>query len=187
MSINLTTTRTASLHNLLMGLCAHQSNTRPWLREPWREGDWVYYSDGRVIARTPYAEKYHKAIKVPPKKERHRGLALFMDRFGEGEEFLTLPTFGKPKTCPVCDGERHRGPYGECRICDATGLRGDPIELFDLTWSAAYLWLLQRLPVLKARPPVTPDGYTQMPMELLFDGGQALLMPRSDFTRVNHR
>lgn len=161
------------LHRLLMRLCADERADRAWLHKPWQEGKWACYSDVRVIARMRYSEAAHAGI---PKQDGFRAERLFKDRFGPGDEFQRLPKARKPSACMACDGKRHFDG-DECFQCGGTGYANEAVPMFDQLWSSGYLWLLAKLPAPRVRAPKNPDGATFLPMEVLFDGGQALLMP----------
>ena len=81
--------------------------------------------------------------------------------------------------CSCCKGRREIDA-DECADCGGTGYENTGIPMFGLSWSSGYLWLLAQLPSARVRDPLPSDKWSRPAMEVLFDGGQGLLMPWLD-------
>jgi hypothetical protein len=107
----------------------------------------------------------------------------------------TFDRDGYTYDCQFCEGsaagpgwvETH-GEHGElrpCNTCDGLGadMRANRnVALGDSTYSLVYLSWLAALPQVRVCPgsPAEVSTADQVPAVLIFDGGQALLMPRRD-------
>lgn len=157
--------------------CASEHHSRDWLKKPWREGGWVYYSDGCVIVRERHNAAKHEGISLM--EVGNRGAGMFSKHFDQDEAFLLMPQTVPPVKCEECGGSGDDEGLGECLLCDGKGEVARSINRFGMWWDGVYLHRLGQLPAVRAR--WIDNGNQQKPraMELLFGGGHALLMPRT--------
>lgn len=157
--------------------CASKHHSREWLRKPWREGEWVYYSDGRIIVRERHNVDKHGGVAVL--EVGGRGSGMFEKHFDRDVAFVLMPPTATPTACEECNGSGGFEHWGDCFYCYGKGEVADSINRFGLWWDGVYLHRLGQLPAVRAR--WIDNGNEQKPraMELLFDGGQGLLMPRT--------
>jgi hypothetical protein len=158
----------------LMPFCGNEHEIRDWMRFPWVANKWQYATNGHLIVRVPSDEA---DTEQGDKKLRPNNVAdLFKRHLTDGEgEFLLFPPLPPCEPCPVCDGtgivDEEHGP--ECCInCWGTKVDFTYRPLGDAGYSLHYLHLLAALPQARIRT----DG-VKNPAAIIFDGGQALLMP----------
>ena len=159
----------------LRHFCANKYEVRVGLRKPWRDGAWVYATNGHMIVRVPanVQDAPLRDSETQPKNPPDM-FSKFLD--GMDGEFLLMPPLPEDVPCPTCagTGEIDEGIYGtdECPSCFATKHSFTYFELGDAGYNLHYLHLMAMLPEVRIR--------TQGPKTaaaLIFDGGQALLMP----------
>lgn len=162
-----------NMPDLLMRFCACPAHDSVYLHAPWMWEGWVYYSDRRVVVRVPFNEAKHASV---ANLGRNPAAQVFAGRFDDGGPFVVLPKFNEPAICAACEGSREYDG-DECFVCGGAGHDQEAVPMFDVPWSSYYLWLLSQLPQARIRDPEF-NPKKPRPAEILFDGGQALLMPR---------
>ena len=158
----------------LQSFCANQWEVRSYLQRPWRDGEWVYATNGHMIVRVPAesAPDVEARTSAQPKNPPD----MFRVALEQEGEFLLMPPLPEDVPCPTCagTGEIDEGIYGtdECPSCFATKHTFTYFELGDSGFNLHYLRLLSALPQVRIRTQGTKTAAA-----LIFDGGQALLMP----------
>lgn len=154
-----------------------EDETREPLMKPWRDGDFTYASDGRVIIKVP-AEP---GDVVQPKTPTPEKVAIIFSWFnGPGLEWQKLPTLPVLETqgCGVCHGDGEHecdcGCVHKCGNCDGVGkIPIDAhLDIGPARFNCYYLRLIADLPGLE----IAVRGELD-PMMLRFDGGVGVLMP----------
>lgn len=120
-----------------------QEDVRPYVREPFKLGDYSYHTNGYICIRTELDDK-HQELELTERNGKivDRISKLFSARDFYSNEFIQLPeledmTFepckhcngvGKLDTCPECEGwceVTARTEFNEyevpCKTCDETG------------------------------------------------------------------
>ena len=157
--------------------CGGAFEPRKWLRGPWREDRWVYYSDGCVVVREQHIATKHEG--VPVMSVGGRGAGLFAKHFDQDVAFVLLPEVPAPDECPDCSGKGGIEHWGKCLMCCGRGELARSINRFGMWWDGVYLHRIGQLPAVRGRWIDNGNAAKPRAMELLFDGGQALLMPRT--------
>ena len=161
--------------------CAIESEIRDWMRFPWNAGKWTYATNGHLIVRVPTDEP---DTERGDKKLRPNNVgALFKKHLTDGEgEFLVFPPLPPTALCQMCGGtgivNEGDGP-DVCMNCWGTKVDFTYQPIGDAGFNLHYLHLLAALPQARIRV----DG-TKNPAAVIFDGGQALVMPMRDVTRA---
>ena len=157
----------------LKAFCANPRELRLWMHAPFRIGQWVYATNGHYCVRVP-ATTEPEATGAYPKN-----IAALFDRSFADAEFLLLPDFAQAPTCTTCGGSgvnphpSSEDEDDECWECVGRGFqKWMRTRVGDAEYELGYLNKLQALP--QAR--IATRGHKE-PMAVLFDGGQALLMP----------
>lgn len=199
--------------------CEQGTDPREWMRKPFRDGQWVYATNGHVCVRVP-AGSYPDAAEKP---EKFGAARLFVQYIDEGQgEFVLLPDgIKRPDRCRECRGRGHFKTYkcpdcdeGEfdhgnhtysclncadeptgpgwmlqpqpdqeavrrpCSTCRGHGMlhdAGPSVEIGGMKFDPVYLWWMSQLPQVRVRINEDPKGAAAF----IFDGGQALVMPRN--------
>ena len=91
---------------------------REYLQKPWRDGQYVYASNGHWLARVPAAEFHGEAADRTP---RHpASVARMFADAADRTAFHPLTGIAKPEECGPCSGRGvTRG--SECNSCDGEG------------------------------------------------------------------
>lgn len=156
----------------LRPFCANEYEVRTGLHKPWRDGAWVYAANGHLCVRVPANSVQDAPLRDaasqpanPPKMfaELHDGM--------EGE-FLLMPPLPADVVCDFCDGGGAADDGDECPKCFGTKHAFTYFTLGDSGFNLHYLHLLSALPQVRIRTQGTKTAGA-----LIFDGGQALLMP----------
>lgn len=220
------TTETLTRPLDLQRFCADENDPREYLQKPWRDGGWVYATNGHLVLRIPD----NGAPDTPERTDKHPAVPAMFRKYLEDRacEFLVMPSIPEPnkcthcggagfvwaKNCPDCvDGEFTHGDYGyDCKNCmrsaagpgklDADkgdkGAKREPCAHCDFNgyplnsnggtqigtahYATVYLWTMAQLPECRVCPgdPAREsyDAPREAPAAFIFDGGQALLMPR---------
>lgn len=156
----------------LRPFCANEWEDRIGLQKPWRDGAWVYATNGHMVVRVPANSVQDAPLRDaasqpanPPKMfaELHDGM--------EGE-FLLMPPLPADVVCDFCDGGGAADDGDECPKCFGTKHAFTYFTLGDSGFNLHYLHLLSALPQVRIRTQGTKTAGA-----LIFDGGQALLMP----------
>ena len=206
--------------------CADQNDPRSYLHKPWRDGGWVYATNGHLVVRIAD----NGARDTPERTDKHPNVREMFRKYIEDRacEFLVMPPIPEPKKCTHCDGtgfawakncpdcvdgEFTHGDYDyDCKNCmgsvagpgklDARqgdkGAKREPCAYCDFhgyplnsnggtdigaaQYATVYLWELAKLPQCRVCPGdparTNYDDPREAPGAFIFDGGQALLMPR---------
>lgn len=119
----------------LKRFCANETDSRDYLRAPWRDGDWVYATNGHMALRV--AASLFPEVTTKPEKAPDVG-RLFRKHLEDrqGLEFLVMPPVpgliqcfdcegtGKVRAikCPDCDeGTFKHGEWlYDCKNCDGS-------------------------------------------------------------------
>ncbi len=211
----------------LQRFCANENDPREYLRAPWRDGGWVYATNGHLVVRI----RDDGAESIPARSSRHPNAAAMFRKHIEDRscEFMVMPPITEPDKCTHCggagfvsaikcedcvDGEFTHGDYEytcknccgsaagpgwadayekypsaqrvPCAHCDFMGYslnRNGATNIGGALYSTVYLWALSLLPQCRICPgdaaySCLGTGARETPAALIFDGGQALLMPR---------
>lgn len=159
----------------LRQFCANEWEIRVGLQKPWRDGAWVYATNGHLCVRVPANSVQDAPLRDAASQPANppNMFANFLD--GMDGEFLLMPPLLEDVPCPTCagTGEIDEGIYGtdECPSCFATKHSFTYFELGDSGYNLHYLHLLSALPQVRIRTQGTKTAAA-----LIFDGEQALLM-----------
>ena len=155
----------------LRPFCANEWEMRVGLQKPWRDGAWVYATNGHLVVRVP-AESIQDAplrdVNQPANPPKM--FADFLD--GMEGEFLLMPPLPADVVCDFCDGGGADDDGDECPECFGTKHAFTYFSMGDSGYNLHYLHLLSGLPQARIRTQGTKTAAA-----LIFDGGQALLMP----------
>ena len=100
----------------LQRFCATPGDVREHLHKPWREGKWVYATNGHVCVRLSDPDCKVDAIPKPDKAPEPD--ALFTKYIDNRDgEFLVLPKLPNAQKCVECSG-RGTHPAVKCPDCD---------------------------------------------------------------------
>lgn len=102
----------------MMRFAATYDDPREYLRKPWRDGEWVYATNGHVCIRV----RGDKVDKELPVRDKHPDAAAMFTKY-EGllpAALHTLPALPEAKKCQACEG---RGWHWakKCESCDGEG------------------------------------------------------------------
>lgn len=160
----------------LQAFCAnHRTDERAYLWNPFQNGPCVYATNGHMIVRIPRDEAPHigPCLKAPSSVGQ-----LFETAFALEGEFSPLPTpdmLPANRACLDCDGtglDPQSDDDDYCFTCGGLGIMADAQDIGDAAFKLPYVRLMASLPNARIRT----HGPTK-PAAILFDGGQALLMP----------
>lgn len=136
----------------LQQFCAGPDENRPALEQPWREGDYVYASNGKVLLRV-LADDF-SAVKERTGTPK-MGTWDF-DGIRGWQEWMTIPAvLPEPRTaeCGACYGAGEHacekcGTNHDCGKCKGKGTReiAIPVEIGTAKIDAKQLRLLAKLP-----------------------------------------
>lgn len=161
----------------LKTFCGGEFEIRSYLREPWTADGWTYYTNGHVCVRVPAGEG---AAYVPGKHPKNVA-DLFTKWLDETPgDFMPIPALPALVKCAMCDGTgiwraTHEDEDDDvCLNCLGTLWDWTFHPLGDTGFSLLYLHQLAALPNARIRP----NGANAA--AVLFDGGQALLMPMKE-------
>ena len=167
----------------LTTFCANDGEIRDWMRFPWNASKWTYATNGHLIVRVQTDEP---DTEQGDKKLRPNNVgALFQKHLTDGEgEFLVFPQLPATVPCAMCDGtgyvDEGEGDGPEvCMNCWGTKVDFTYQAIGDAGFNLHYLHMLAALPQARIRT----DG-TKNPAAVIFDGGQALVMPMRDVPRA---
>lgn len=168
----MTTTQVA----LLASFLANEWEIRDGLKLPFKIGRWVYATNGHVAVRVP-------ADTMPEVPERNttqpKNVADLFDKWHAGVEgeFLLMPPLPPLVDCPMCHGtgvvHEEYGPE-QCNNCFGNGHDWTYHAIGDAGFNLLYLHQLAALPQARIRT----NGMNAA--AVLFDGGQALVMPMKE-------
>lgn len=160
----------------LQKFCAtHIRDERAYLWQPFQHDTCVYATNGHMIVRIPRDEAPNSPY-AP--NTLHIVGKLFSDAFALEGEFTPLPTpdmLPANRTCLDCNGtglDPQSDDDDYCFTCGGLGVMADPQDIGDAAFKLPYVRLMASLPNARIRT----HGPTK-PAAILFDGGQALLMP----------
>ncbi|MFM7024707.1 MAG: hypothetical protein ACKOWC_01415 [Limnohabitans sp.] len=121
---------------LLQPFCANESDTREYLRAPFKAGEWVYATNGHMAVRFP-AEKFPDIAEVAdPEAKAPKVIGGLFSRALEkaGDAFMVMPKMAKLTPCLYCDGKgrvlavkcgecedgvfHHGSNWYECKNCE---------------------------------------------------------------------
>ncbi len=157
----------------LQRFCANVFETRVGLQTPWRDGAWVYATNGHMIVRTPAASVQDAPLRVEGQPRNAPFLfELWFDK-PEGD-FLVMPPLPQEQQCSFCSGGGSDDDGDECPRCFGTKYEWTRFALGDTGFNLHYLHELSTLPQVRIRT----NGINAA--ALVFDGGQALLMPMAE-------
>lgn len=155
---------------------AGKHHFRPALQSPFRLDRWVYATNGHIAVRVA-------AISMPEVPERSAKQPnnigdLFSRTLETGSgELVLLPPLPPLVQCELCGGSGeytydHEDGAEECPKCMGTGYEWGRVAMGDTGYALHYMHLLSALPQVRIRP----QGPTNA-AAVIFDGGQAILMP----------
>lgn len=87
----------------LTRFCANDTDPREHLYRPWRDGKWVYATNGHMAVRVA-ADLFPEAVDKPEKAPDVGGLFRKYMEDREGLEFLLMPPIPALTACFDCDG-----------------------------------------------------------------------------------
>lgn len=160
----------------LQSFCANQWETRSYLQRPWRDGEWVYATNGHMIVRVPFASAPEVEPRAPNQPKNPPD--MFRKWLGaETGDFLLMPPLPDDAKCVMCDGTGEWKFHpdedaDECPHCFGTKHAFVAFELGDAEFNQHYLHQLAAIPQCRIR-----THGDKNPAAAIFDGGQALLMP----------
>lgn len=158
----------------MQSFCANrQRELRSWMHAPFRIGQWVYATNGHYCVRVAASDEPEATGPLP------KNIAALFDKAFAEAEFLLMPDFSQAPTCETCGGTGVNpkpdefDDDDECFDCFGRGFqKWVRTKVGDAEFELGYLNKMQALP--QARIATRGD---REPMAILFDGGQALLMP----------
>ena len=155
----------------LRPFCANEFEVRIGLHKPWRDGAWVYATNGHMVVRVPANTQ-----DAPPRNSatQPKNPPEMFSKFLDGMEgdFLLLPPLPADVVCDFCGGGGAADDGDECPECFGTEHAFTYFALGDAGYNLHYLHLFSALPQVRIRTQGTKTAAA-----LIFDGGQALLMP----------
>jgi len=158
----------------LQRFCANEFELRSGLRRPWRDGAWVYATNGALIVRVP-AESVQDAPLCVEGCQPRSAPALFETWLDKTDgDFLVMPPLPERAVCSFCSGGGADDDGDECPSCYGTKYEWVRFPLGYTGFNLHYLHELSTLPQVRIRTNGTNAA------ALVFDGGQALLMPMRD-------
>lgn len=158
----------------LQRFCANEFESRVGLQRPWRDGAWVYATNGRLIVRVPSASVQDAPLRnVSQPKNAPALFEMLLDKI-DGD-FLVMPPLPERKQCSFCFGGGADDDGDECLECYGTKYEWVRFPLGDTEFNLHYLHEISTLPQVRIR--TNGDNAAA----LVFDGGQALLMPMRSF------
>lgn len=161
----------------LTPFCANEWEIRDWMRMPWTANGWTYATNGHLAVRVPSTEP---DTEQPGTRIRPNNIAgLFRQHLEEEQgEFLLFPPLLPVQPCMVCGGtgvvDDDDGPEA-CINCWGTKVDFTYQALGDAGFNSLYLHQLAALPQARIR-----THGPQKAAAVIFDGGQALLMPMDE-------
>lgn len=165
----------------LKPFCGNEWEVRAALRAPWVQDGWLYATNGHVCVRLPAIE----ANSVGPRHPKNVS-ALFNKAFNVEGEFIAFPTLPCLVNCPVCGGsgsvEDEHGDTDCCFNCYGSGFDWTRQEVGDSGFNLLYMHQLSALPNARICTNGKKDAAA-----VLFDGGQAILMPMREMPMLEKR
>ena len=156
----------------LRPFCANKYEIRTGLHKPWRDGAWVYATNGHMMVRVP-AESLQDAPLRDAASQPANAPTMFRTLLENmSGEFLLMPPLPDDLVCDFCDGGGADDDGDECPECFGTKHAFTYFALGDSGFNLHYLHLLAALPQARIR-----TQSEKVAAALIFDGGQALLMP----------
>lgn len=158
----------------LESFCANEWELRTYLQRPWRDGEWVYATNGHMMVRVPADAAPDAAVRAANQPNNPPDMFRKMLDDHQGE-FLVMPPLPAETACDSCGGS---GTFGlddekeECATCLGTKHAFTRFALGDVGFNLHYLHQLAGLPQCRIRT----HGDKQ-PAAVVFDGGHALVMP----------
>ena len=139
------------------------------LGSPWRVGEWIYATDGRILVRLDYEESYVLGDDV----DRPSIVEGMLDTLPR--EWGVLPEISPPYADGLEDDFRY---WHECPHCGHAGLRISRDSFFARVkcgardFARGYLWMIHELPGVHV-------GFIERSDRLFFrfDGGVGCLEP----------
>lgn len=157
----------------LQQFCANTHDPRDYLREPFQLGACVYATNGHIAVRIPRDEAPH--VKPNDRAPKHIEVLFGTAHDGGIGEFIPMPELPIDRVCSECQGKGTQD-YGDgdekCWQCNGLGFQTVQQDINDAAFNVHYLHMLAALPNARIRT----NGESVM-AAVLFDGGQALLMP----------
>ena len=160
----------------LQPFCANEWEPRIGLHTAWRDGAWVYSTNGHMIVRAPAESVQDAPLRSPDQPKNPPAMfAKWVD--DQPGEFLLMPPLPEAVLCPSCDGtgvwvDDEDGTKDQCLSCYGTKHAFTRFAMDDTGFNLHYLRLLAALPECRIRT----HGKTS-PAAVIFNGGQGLLMP----------
>lgn len=160
--------------------------TRYYLRKPWSAGEFTYATNGRIAVRVP------RLPDVPEMADPPRGSPPNVDSIipkPEAPRWLPLDARILPapvmEPCDECEGRGRRHDCPDCGcICGECGGSGEiagdyrrSLAIGGVPFGLNYVRALLTLPSVEVATPVLPG---KVPMLFRFEGGDGVLMPRSE-------
>ena len=166
---------------LLTPFLANEWEIRDGLKLPFKVGQWVYATNGHLVVRIPAAA----APAVPERNTTQpKNVADLFDKWHAGVEgaFMPIPALPGLEPCQMCNGSGviDSGDYGpeQCLNCYGNGKDWTQFPLGDTGFILLYLHQIAALPQARIRT----NGVNAA--AVIFDGGQALLMPMKQKERA---
>lgn len=158
---------------LLRSFCAPKGENREYLQRPFRIGEYVYASDGKIMVRV-----LAEGVDAEPYEKAHAAPRLFAYHAKPAGAFKPMREFPAPRPCPTCKGKRFFdfGIDGEelCAVCDGTGYEFERWNVCGAWFQVAYLHRIPVGSVIAAQPD------NKSPLVFKGDGYEGLLMPLLD-------
>jgi hypothetical protein len=161
-----------------------KEESRPYVNQPFRIGDFTFATDGRILLRIPAEDG-----DLPPAGAPGGLSGQLVHMFKDLSEAVfaapgsaTLPPAPPTGECPSCDGRGfvHDCPHCEC-VCKGCDGRGDldPEKATSTTFAGAtfclaYIRQMLALPSIEIAAETAANGG---PMLFRFAGGVGVLMP----------
>lgn len=176
--------------HLIFNDAVAKEDTRYALRKPWKANDFVWATDGRMLARCPASGIMFDEL-FPHADEKHPDPRVVLDQGTWTGKPLKLPTSERLKTvtrpiCEECCGSgdcAHCGSDGKCQQCGGTGLGPDIRVCLNDTLGIAmhYANILVKHGITELIP---VDGWEKrtscVPFYFKGDGFDGLVMSRAN-------
>jgi hypothetical protein len=154
---------------------------RPYIMQPFSRGEFTYATDGRLMVRVPRRAEVPE-VDTAPQAERVFPKPPATAFRPAAKVELPPPTSVE---CEICEGRgmQHDCPdcTCECEPCDGTGKISSDVEVSlsigGVPFGLRYVRPIMALPSLEIAVPVNGG---KSPLEFRFDGGDGIIMPRTE-------
>ena len=114
----------------LQRFCALNDDPRTYLQKPWRDGEWMYATNGHICVRVPF-----DGTADMPTRDRHPDTDALFRKWAAAktEGFEPLPSVAAGTVCDACHG-RKLFKCDECESCKGEGAFPWHGLMYDCKW-----------------------------------------------------